>query len=186
MSELDLELSPTHPVMDSARPAHTGAGTEEARRFRALMREIAQPVAVLTGRDERGAPWGLTVTSFTSVSMAPPSIVVCLGSRSRTWSRIRPTGRFVLNVLGPAQRAVAESFAAPGAPFPGVPHRYTIDGIPVLAGTVAAVRCATSSVLPGGDHDVVLARVTRVRLDGGLPLTYRDGEYVAAEPIEVP
>lgn len=185
MSELDLELSPPHPATEAAATAHPEAGTA-ADRLRALMRELAQPVAVLTGRDERGLPWGMTVTSFTSVSMAPPSVVVCLGSDSRTWLRIRPTGRFVLNVLGPHQRAAAAAFAEPGGRFDEFAHRYTVDGIPVLADTVAAVRCATTAVLPGGDHDVVVARVTRVRLDGGPPLAYRHGEYVAAEPIGVP
>ncbi|WP_136708984.1 flavin reductase family protein [Agromyces sp. H66] len=188
MTELDLTLSPEHPTpadVTASGDRRHGASVADVD-LRRLMRAIAQPVAVLTGRDVHGAPWGMTVSSFTCVSLDPPLVAVSVARRSRAWSSIAPTGRFVLSALAVGQETVAERFAAPSTAFPSAhASRFTVDGMPVVDGGVGAARCSIRDVHPGGDHDVVIARVERVRLGGdGRSLAYTRGGYASVDNLE--
>jgi 3-hydroxy-9,10-secoandrosta-1,3,5(10)-triene-9,17-dione monooxygenase reductase component len=149
----------------------------ETTSIRDLMALVAQPVTVVTGLDPEGAPAGMTVSSFTSVSADPPIVLFCPSRASRTWASIAPSGRFVVNVLASHQQDVAEHFSGSAAPFSQVSHRIGIDGLPVLAGTLAAARCTTAVVRQGGDHHVVLARLDEVDRGAGAPLTYWSRRY---------
>jgi 3-hydroxy-9,10-secoandrosta-1,3,5(10)-triene-9,17-dione monooxygenase reductase component len=144
---------------------------------RTLMSRVAQPVVVVTGRGLDGRPVGMTVSSFTSVSADPPLVLFCPARGSGTWATIAPTGRFLLNVLAADQHAVAAAFAQPGPAFPDVTHHLDVDGLPVLDGVVAAARCTTEAVHPGGDHDVVVARVDQVGTGLGAPLAFWHRAY---------
>jgi 3-hydroxy-9,10-secoandrosta-1,3,5(10)-triene-9,17-dione monooxygenase reductase component len=159
--------------------------TPETWTLRHLMRRVAQPVVVVTGRDLDGGLWGMTVSTFTSVSLDPPLALFCPSRTSATWAAIGPLGHFVVNVLAAEQDDVASLFARPGPGFPArVPYRLTRDGLPVLTGSVATAHCTVTAVHPGGDHDIVLARVGEVCLIGGGPaLTYWDGVYASAHDL---
>ncbi|WP_353808807.1 flavin reductase family protein [Agromyces sp. SYSU T00194] len=189
MSELDLALSPRHPL---ASPPGAGATATRVDDLglqavvRALLAEPAHPVAVLTGRDDSGISWGLTVTSFTVVSPRPPLVVVSVPAAARSWSRIRPTGGFVLNLLADDQPEAAAAYAGPGATVArGHGVRYTIEGMPVLPGTLGALRCATTTVIRGGEHDVVLARVEAGRHDRTDAPLAAHALHAAPEPVGV-
>lgn len=155
---------------------------QETWTLRSLMRQVAQPVVVVTGRDRGCGLWGMTLSTFTSVSLDPPLALFCPSRASTTWAAIRPVGRWVVNVLTAEQEDLAARFARPGPGFPAsVPYRLTRAGLPVLTGAAATARCTVTSVHRGGDHDIVLARVDEVCLTGsGPPLTYWDGAYASA------
>jgi 3-hydroxy-9,10-secoandrosta-1,3,5(10)-triene-9,17-dione monooxygenase reductase component len=138
---------------------------------------VAQPVTVVTGLDPDGAPAGMTVSSFTSVSADPPLVLFCPSRASRTWASIAPSGRFVVNVLASHQQDVAEHFSGSAAPFSHVSHRIGTDGLPVLAGVLASARCTTAAVRQGGDHHLVLARLDEIDRGAGTPLTYWSRRY---------
>ncbi|BDZ65437.1 flavin reductase family protein [Agromyces mangrovi Wang et al. 2018] len=185
MSELDLALSPRHPL------ASTAAGDDGlTETFRTLLDAPSRPVAVLTGRDDHGVCWGLTVTAFTVVSDRPPLLVVSVPGASRSWSRLRPTGRFVLNLLTAGQAEVAATYAEPGTTVapgirPGCARRFTLDGLPVLATTRGSLRCTTTTVVRGGEQDVVLARVIAGRVDRADAPLAAHALDLAPEPVEV-
>lgn len=149
--------------------------------LRHLMRQVAQPVVVVTGRDTDHVLWGMTVSSFTTVSLDPPLALFCPSRASATWAAIGPVGHFVLNVLSADQHGVAARFARSGAGFPAtVPHHVDDEGLPVLSEATFTAWCSAAAVHPGGDHDIVLARVGRVRAQrGGLPLSYWQGSYAS-------
>jgi 3-hydroxy-9,10-secoandrosta-1,3,5(10)-triene-9,17-dione monooxygenase reductase component len=149
----------------------------EPASVRDLMALVAQPVAVVTGVGRDGVPAGMTVSSFTSVSADPPMVLFCPSRRSRTWARIAPSGRFVVNVLAADQQDVAELFNGSEAPFSRVSHRIGADGLPVLSGVLASARCTTAAVRQGGDHHVVLARLEHLSSGTGTPLAYWSRGY---------
>lgn len=102
----------------SAVTLPVGPRSDVAADLRALMRNLAQPVVVVTGRDQQGRPRGMTISSFTSVSLAPALVLFCPSRRSGTWRAIAPIGRFAINVLAADQADVAARFAQPGGAYP--------------------------------------------------------------------
>jgi 3-hydroxy-9,10-secoandrosta-1,3,5(10)-triene-9,17-dione monooxygenase reductase component len=187
-----LSLLKPQPLGEEQYPANgpVGAGhpgpapTGDALRL--LMRRIAEPVVVVTGRDQEHRPWGKTISTFTSVSLDPPLALFCPSRTSRTWTAIASVGEVVVNVLAADQQALAEAFARSGWRFPRrVAHRTTPSGLPVLDGCLATAYCTVTAVHAGGDHDVVLARVDEVCLHrSGPPLTYWRGTYASAHSVE--
>jgi 3-hydroxy-9,10-secoandrosta-1,3,5(10)-triene-9,17-dione monooxygenase reductase component len=154
--------------------------------LRHLMREVAQPVVVVTGRDRDRRPWGMTVSSFTSVSLDPPLALFCPSRGSVTWAAIGPLGHFVLNVLTADQEALAARFAQRGAGFPSrVPYRTDHDGLPFLGEAAFTARCTSTAAYAAGDHDIVVAAVGEVRAQcAGRPLSYWRGRYTSVHDVE--
>ncbi|AFR50937.1 flavin reductase-like, FMN-binding protein [Gordonia sp. KTR9] len=136
----------------------------------------ATGVAVVTGRDTDGSPLGMAVNSFTSLSLTPPLILFCPGLSSSTWPGIRATGRFAVNILGAEQAALAGAFARSGGPkFDGVELDSLPDGLPALRGAIARLVCDIEEIHPGGDHEIVVGRVTHTVQDERPPLLFYRG-----------
>lgn len=154
--------------------------------LRELMREVAQPVVVVTGRSPEDGLVAMTVSSFTSVSLAPPRVLFCPRTGSRTWAAIAPRGRFVVNVLAAGDGEVAARFA--GSEVCGAePPRHDLDpyGLPVLEEAVAWASCRTTQVHAAGDHLVVVAAVDRTAVaTTRAPLAYWRGRYTTVAEEE--
>lgn len=121
---------------------------------------------------------GMTASSFASVSLEPPLILVCLDKASRTRTLVAQAGRFAVNVLGGAQADVSQAFSRPGVkPFGTVPYAHGSNGAPLLDGAIAVLECTTYRVFEAGDHEVVLGEVTACAAPGGDPLVYFQGAY---------
>jgi 3-hydroxy-9,10-secoandrosta-1,3,5(10)-triene-9,17-dione monooxygenase reductase component len=173
----------------AARPATAALpATLHDLTLRDLMREVAQPVAVVSGTAGNGdpRPLAMTVSSVTSVSLDPPLLLFCPSRQSRTWAALAPTGRFVLNVVADHQTEVAAWFGgvrplAPGDRGSATAVRWTcVGGLPALADSAAAASCRVVAVHPGGDHDIVVAAVDEVVVAGsGKPLSYWRGTYAS-------
>jgi 3-hydroxy-9,10-secoandrosta-1,3,5(10)-triene-9,17-dione monooxygenase reductase component len=164
--------------------------------LRDLMREVAQPVTVVSGIAGNGdpRPLAMTVSSVTSVSLDPPLLLFCPSRHSRTWAALAPTGRFVLNVVADHQSEVAAWFgsrvgarhaAHGGGHPPAVAARWTcLGGLPALACSPAIASCQVVAVHPGGDHDIVVAAVDEVVTTGAArPLSYWRGAYAAITEV---
>ena len=136
-------------------------------------------VAVVTSHDD-GAPRGATTNAFTSLSLDPPLVVVCLDRRSNTLAAIRATRRLCVNALAAGQEELARRFAtkAPGdEKLAGVPHEL-VDGIPVLDGSVLWLACLLERELEGGDHAILVARPLAAGGDETeRPLVFHAGLY---------
>lgn len=169
MTELDLELSAPAPA--SARvsaPIHAG--------LRELVRVRPASVAILTGRDIVGTPWGWPADWFTAISFDPATIAISLPVAAATDSRTGPGRAALLNLL-PADQSIANRPAGPIPWSEAMPaHRFTVDGIPVITGATGAARCRVDAVHPAGDRRLLVARIERVQTNpAGSPLVRLDG-----------
>jgi flavin reductase (DIM6/NTAB) family NADH-FMN oxidoreductase RutF len=149
--------------------------------FRALMARFPTGVAVVTTLDEHGAPRGMTVSSVCSVTLSPPTLLVCLRKGSPTLDAVLELGRFTVNFLHGQAQTVAELFAS-GAPdrFDLIPWELPPDaGGPHLHEDAHSVAdCRVSRTEHVGDHIVVFGEVFAVseRQDRA-PLVYGLREY---------
>jgi len=151
------------------------------RTFRQVLGRFPTGVTVVTAITDAG-PVGLSIGSFTSVSLDPPLVGFLPARHSRSWPLIRTAGRFCVNVLGAGQAHLARQFASPRDDrFGDVPWRPApFSGAPLLEGVIAWIDCALESTAPAGDHLFVLGRVHRLdAVDGGDPLVFFRGGYHA-------
>ena len=130
--------------------------------LRQVFLDLPQPVAVITGRSSSGEPVGMTVSSLTSVSLAPPLVLFCPAVTSRAWAAAREQGSFAVNILGHKHSELAVRFAGRGDRFAGLRTLLTDDGIPVLADALTVLVCDVRDEHPAGDHTVVLGGVRAV------------------------
>ena len=157
-----------------------GAEAVDAERFRAALRLVPEPVAIVSTIHD-GQRHGLTATAFSSVSAEPPQILVCVNQRATSWALIRDSRRFVVNFLATEHRALAEAFARSGGNrvehFGQAPWSQLRSGAPVLVDAIAALDCALVQHLQVGTHLILVGRVVEVALGSGEPLLYRDGGF---------
>ena len=135
--------------------------------LRDAMSRFATGVTVVTTVDDHGRPQGATANAFTSVSLDPPLILVCLAHTSNTLQALRAHGSFAVNVLGSGHEALARSFARSGdeTAWADPDHLPGPSGSPLLAGVHAAIDCRVYAVYPGGDHDIVVGEVQHIRVE---------------------
>ena len=139
------------------------------------MGQFATGVAVATTR----GPAGLTTNAFSSLSLDPALVLVCLDLDSRTLVAVREHRRLAVNVLSASQEELAVKFAGKGAhveKFQDVGWREEA-GVPVLDGTVAWVAGQVLELVPGGDHVIAITAADAFDAPGGKPLIFHDGAY---------
>jgi flavin reductase (DIM6/NTAB) family NADH-FMN oxidoreductase RutF len=159
------------------------AGDAAIRAFRDCVGEFATGVTVVTAEHD-GVRAGLTLNSFTSVSLDPLIVLISLGLGSRTLRSIRASGQFGLSILGRDQRDVAIDFAERDLPF-AAEHVERVEGVLVVRGAVATLRCQVREIVRAGDHDLVLGEILGFRHGGGEPLVFHRGRFggVAADAV---
>ncbi len=152
--------------------------TVDAARYRQVLGHFATGVTVVTG-DDGGAPVGLSVNSFTSVSLDPPLVAFCVTRTSTTWPRIRATGRFTVNILSADQEAVSRRFASAGADrFEGIGWHSSPAGSPVVEGALAWIDATVEAEYEAGDHVMVIGEVAGLEVaHEGPPLVFYRGGY---------
>jgi flavin reductase (DIM6/NTAB) family NADH-FMN oxidoreductase RutF/uncharacterized membrane protein len=155
---------------------------DEAR-FRQVLGHFATGVTVVTGAGSHtdGSPVGLSVNSFTSVSIDPPLVAFCVGRKSTTWPLIRATGRFTVNILSADQEGVSRRFASTAAGsnrFEGIGWHPSPAGSPVMEGALAWIDATIEIEHEAGDHVLVIGRVTELEVAReGAPLVFYRGGY---------
>jgi len=137
-------------------------------------------VVVVSARDSEGIR-GLTASSFTSVSLEPPLVLVCLDRFTRTRDVVAASRRYAVSVLERSQEFIAERFAgrAPqvGPAWLEVPYELGESGLPIVRGCVAWFECTLRDLVAGGDHDIALGEVTSAGRGPGEPLVLWDRAY---------
>jgi flavin reductase (DIM6/NTAB) family NADH-FMN oxidoreductase RutF len=115
-------------------------------------------VTVVAARTDSGEPVGLTVNSFTSVSLEPPLVLVCLWHESSSHDAIIAAGGFAVSVLAASQEDVAMRFASRPSEgrFEGVAWKEAPSGHPVIEGASAWLDCSIHQVIAAGDHSILL------------------------------
>ena len=151
---------------------------------------FATGIAVVTTVGEDGAPVGLTVNSFSSVSLDPPLVLFSLDRKSSSREAFVASGRYAVNVLRDDQVELSNRFAFfKGDRWADLDFERDEAGCPVFPGVLAAFHCKVVSVLGGGDHEIFLGEVVDMRWDPqGDPLIYCRGRYrgLAAPDGEAP
>jgi flavin reductase (DIM6/NTAB) family NADH-FMN oxidoreductase RutF len=152
--------------------------TVTADEFRRACGRFATGVAVATVLDGQLAPHGLTVSSFTSVSLEPPLILICLGHEVTCIDLFRAATHFGINVLSADQRELSERFARKGADrFNGVAWERGETGAPLIPGALARMELAVHERIASGDHDIFIGRMVRAQVADGDPLLYYASRY---------
>ncbi len=146
--------------------------------FRHVLGHFATGVTVVTTCDADGRPTGLTASAFTSVSLEPPLVLVCVDHKSQTYPALLERGRFAVNVLSTEQEEVSRRFATTRLDkFDGVPHHMSDLGLPLIDGALARLECTTATTHVEGDHTIFVGVVERASVGTGQPLLYFRGRY---------
>ncbi len=153
----------------------------DGNRLRAVMRRVVASVAIVTaaGDDERR---GITISSFTSVSLDPPLVSFNVRRQARMCRTLQAASDFVVHVLSDKQAALSAHFARPGQTgtqqFSPIAHRIRACGSPVLEAALAVLCCRRYALYPAGDHVIVVGRVVAIEeAASGQPLLYYDRTY---------
>ena len=151
--------------------------------FRTALRNFAAGVTVVTTRDRDGRPSGMTASAFTSVSLDPPLVLVCVDHAATAHPAFRAHGWFAVNVLQREQEALSRRFAVSGGDkFDGVPCHEGTTGLPLLDGALATLECRVVEAHEAGDHTIFVGAVEAVSMTAGEPLVYFHGRYHSLAP----
>jgi flavin reductase (DIM6/NTAB) family NADH-FMN oxidoreductase RutF len=149
-----------------------------ADEFRQALGHFATGVTIVTTSDGDGRPTGLTASAFTSVSLDPPLVLVCVDHKSQSYPALRERGRFAINILHRGQQAVARRFASTRLDkFDEVPFRMSAMNLPLIDDALAQLECITVHTHVEGDHTIFVGRVERTHVGAGEPLVYYRGQY---------
>jgi flavin reductase (DIM6/NTAB) family NADH-FMN oxidoreductase RutF len=170
--------------MAMATPGVVAEAPDPAR-FRKAMGHFATGVTVVTLATPDG-PYGMTISSFTSLSLDPMLVLVCLSRGSRGLELLDAVGAFTVNVLSDSQEHISRWFADRNRPagrdaFGDLPYSYGSNGCPRLIGTAAAFDCLVYETHGGGDHRIVVGQVIAFDMRSDLePLIFHRGRYAHA------
>ena len=147
--------------------------------FRRALGHFASGVTVVTSRSEDGRPLGITVSAFSSLSLDPPLILICIDKRASLHDHLKEGGHFAVNILAEDQELISRRFASKVEDrFEGIGYREGDMGAPLISGALATIECRIVHSYPGGDHTIIVGEVLATEVSNGRPLAYFRGGYV--------
>lgn len=155
---------------------------ELALQMRLGMRRLASGVSVITARDEEENRFAMTASSVTSLSDAPPSLLVCIHNETRIGGAIAKSGMLGVNILSQKQREISVTCAIPEVEASRFDcGKWQVDpltGLSFLEDAQAAFFCEIAKIVPYGTHNIFVGNIKKVILHGDVdPLVYYDGAY---------
>jgi len=152
--------------------------------LRAALGQFATGVAIVTTRGVDGRSVGLTINSFSSVSLEPPLVLWSLSRRSSSLGDFAAARAVAIHVLSAGQETLARRFATPGADrFAGLARRIGPNGVPLLEDGVARFICTPCDQHDAGDHVIFIARVDHYERAGGAPLVFHAARFCGVAPL---
>jgi flavin reductase (DIM6/NTAB) family NADH-FMN oxidoreductase RutF len=156
--------------------------TPTSSEFRLALGQFATGVTVVTAQRAPGRVHGMTANSFTSVSLDPPLILICVSHGAQLLTMLKRQKRFGVNILKDNQRAISEYFActeesAETEKRLGICYRWTEAGTPLLEDALVHLACNVVDSHVAGDHTIFIAEVESVEIYDGEPLLYLRGNY---------
>lgn len=168
-------------MKDAANSVDGAVATRfDSHGYRRTLGQFATGVTIVTTSTPDGQRVGLTVNSFTSVSLDPPLVLWCLSRAAASLPSFLAAGRFAINVLALEQSDLAQRFATRHPDrFAGVGCTVGPGGVPLLAGALAHLVCRNLNLArrPTGDHFVFIGEVEHYERFAGEPLAFHGGEY---------
>jgi len=156
--------------------------------FRRAMGGFATGVTILTV-DDGGKVHGMTANAFTSVSLEPLLVLVCVDRKAKTHAHLHARKRFGVNVLAETQREISQYYANPDRDHDnaqqeaGARFERTAHGTPVLHNALAYLECRLHITYEAGDHTIFIAEVEDVVVREGDPLLFFRGKYRKVGPV---
>ncbi len=146
--------------------------------FRASLGRFASGITVLTMRGSDGVDRGMTATAFSSLSLDPPLVLVCIDHNATMAQPLARATHLAVHVLGESQEAVSRQFAAKdGDRFAGLDITRGVADLPLIAGALVRLQCRIRDRHPGGDHVIIVCEVLDAAVADGEPLLYFRGRY---------
>ncbi len=143
---------------------------------------FASGVTVVTA-NYQDTLYGLTVSSFTSLSLEPRLILVCIDQNTRNYHALTGAGHFGVNILASDQEHLSRHFAGANKDdWSQLAYRIGQTGAPLLEGALVGLECAVHSLLPGGDHTVVVGEIRSISIEDKEPLVYCRASYHQLQP----
>jgi Conserved protein/domain typically associated with flavoprotein oxygenases, DIM6/NTAB family len=152
----------------------------DASQFKSALKLWASGVTVVTAQSEQQGLKGMTATSFSSVSVDPPQILVCLNQSTDTGAVVLEQNQFAINILGSEQQDISNQFAGGSSQeerFAAVTWEAGDNGAPLLTESLASLECKVVNQVLAGTHWIVSGEVTKVVCCSGESLLYYSGGY---------
>jgi flavin reductase (DIM6/NTAB) family NADH-FMN oxidoreductase RutF len=150
--------------------------------FRAVLGRFASGITVITARDAQGTPHGMTVSAFSSLSLDPPLVLVCIATDATMAPVLAQAETYGVNMLCAGQEPLSRRFAGKmDDRFAGIGYRNGELGAPVLDDVLAWMQCRIVARHPAGDHVIVVGHVEHAGTGDGKPLLYYRGGYASLE-----
>ena len=151
----------------------------DGQSLRSAFSRFATGITVVTITDESGEHYGVTVNSFSSVSLDPALVFWALGDATYALDAFLTTDRYIINVLSSQQQHVSDNFAIPGEfdRFESISYTLSEQGLAMLDGSLARFHCQKFKVERAGDHWLFLAGISQIEEFKGQPLIYYGSEY---------
>jgi len=166
-------------AVDAAEPPE--ASPLAATRLRTAFGAFATGVTVVTTRDGAGRPVGMTVNSFSAVSLSPPLVLWCVQRDVPPGEVFATAEHYAVHVLEAGQRALSDRFADPAkmaVRFEGIAVEAGLAGLPLIAGCPTRLQCAVVQRLDAGDHLVLIGQVLAIEHRAAAPLIFHGGRYL--------
>lgn len=147
--------------------------------LRKALGKFATGVTIVTSLCENQKPQGLTINSFTSVSLDPPLVLICLSKEGGTLRHILNFGKFVINILGASQSDISKTFATHNIDrFANTKWHAGENACPLIDGAIANFECDVFNAHSEGDHRIIIGKVTKACFENkNNPLLYYSGGY---------
>jgi flavin reductase (DIM6/NTAB) family NADH-FMN oxidoreductase RutF len=151
--------------------------------FRAVLGRFPSGVTVVTTTDGDGSNQGMTVSAFSSVSLDPPLILICIEKTASAHQALFSSSGFVVNVLSAEQEHIARRFSIVDIDrFEGIGYSRSSHGYAVLDDVLTVIECSTFACHEAGDHTIIVGEVEAATAHNGSPLLYYRGGYAQLGP----
>jgi flavin reductase (DIM6/NTAB) family NADH-FMN oxidoreductase RutF len=150
----------------------------EKNELRRVMGHFATGVTVVTTHGGQGRYFGLTANAFSSLSLIPPLVLVCVDKKAESYPSFEKSRVYTVNILSSEQEDLSRRFAVSGGDkFEGVAYRIGANGAPILQGALAHIECKIVGAHDGGDHTIYVGEVVEAETSEGKPLLFYRGGY---------
>jgi flavin reductase (DIM6/NTAB) family NADH-FMN oxidoreductase RutF len=150
--------------------------------FRSILGRFPSGVTVVTTKGTDGSDHGMTVSAFSSVSLEPPLVLICIEKTASIYDALTRAPGFVVNILSAKQEQIARRFSIVDIDrFEGVGFTRSGNGIAVLDDVLGIIECNRVALHDAGDHTVIVGEVEATRAENGSPLLYYRGGYAQLE-----
>lgn len=151
-------------------------GPDTARDFRDALGQFATGVTVVTCQTAQG-PLGITANSFASVSLDPPLVLWSPARSSRRFAAFEAATHYAIHILGDHQTDICNGFVKDGFDFSNFDWHAGDNDVPLIHNCLARFECTRHAIHEGGDHAIIVGRVTAAAISDGTPLLFARGAY---------